>query len=221
VNRRRFDAVAWDIDGTLVDSEPLHHRALVAVSAGLGVDLSDLAEQAFRGVHMNDVWRILRPRWPSDIDERHWLDAINDWYVAHRAALIAVEGARETVTSLARRGVPQVCVSNSSRSVVDANLQVLGIDGIVAFSISLDDVSAGKPDPEPYARAAKRLAVKPQRIVAVEDSPSGARSARAAGLFVVGFSPTRSAMDDCDLVIDRLNDIVELLQRLFRAEHVL
>lgn len=210
MNRRRFDAVAWDIDGTLVDSEPLHHRALVAVSAGFGVDLSDLAEQAFRGVHMNDVWRILRPRWPSDLDERDWLDAINDWYVSHCAALVAVEGARKTVTSLARRGVPQVCVSNSSRSVVDANLEALGVDGIVAFSISLDDVAAGKPDPEPYARAAKRLAIEPQQLVAVEDSPSGARSAHDAGLFVVGFSPTRSVSDDCDMVVDRLNDILEL-----------
>jgi len=212
VTGRRFDAVAWDIDGTLVDSEPLHHRALVAVSTGFGVDLSDLSEQTFRGVHMYDVWRILRPRWPSDLNERDWLEAINDWYVSHRAALVAVEGARETVASLARRGVPQVCVSNSSRSVVDANLEALSIDGIVAFSISLDDVVAGKPDPEPYARAAKRLAVAPQRVVAVEDSPSGARSARAAGLFVVGFSPTRSPTVDCDMVVDRLSDILELFE---------
>jgi HAD superfamily hydrolase (TIGR01509 family) len=212
VNRQRFDAIAWDIDGTLVDSEPLHHRALLAGSAGFGVDLSDVSDEAYRGVHMNDVWRILHARWPSDLDERDWIGAINNWYVSHRAELVAIAGARETVASLARRGVPQVCVSNSSRSVVDANLKALGLEGIVAFSISLDDVTAGKPDPEPYAYAAKRLAVAPQRIVAIEDSPSGVRSARAAGLFVVGFSPTRSTLVDCDLVVDRLSDILALFE---------
>jgi len=127
------------------------------------------------------------------------------------------EGFRERAASrgasnLARRGVPQVCVSNSNRSVIDANLEALGVDGIVAFSISLDDVAAGKPDPEPSARAAKRLAIAPQRIVAVEDSPSGARSARVAGLFVVGFSPTLSPTDGCDMVVDRLNDVLELFE---------
>ena len=60
-----FRALAWDIDGTLIDSEPLHQRALVAASAALGADLSDLEPEPFRGVHAIDIWKALKPRFPA------------------------------------------------------------------------------------------------------------------------------------------------------------
>ena len=145
-------AVAWDIDGTLVDSEPLHHRALVEVSRSHGVDLSDLPDQAFRGVHMADVWLALSRRMPAGLDERMWLKDIETHYAMHGHELRAMPHAVETVNALAARGIRQVCVSNSARMIVDANLEALGLTGLMEFSISLDDVSAGKPDPLPEAR---------------------------------------------------------------------
>lgn len=175
-------AIAWDVDGTLVDSEPLHHRALLQGSAGFGVDLSDLPEQAFRGVHMGDVWKILQPRLPQKLGESEWLAAINRHYVDHRHELAAVPQAVETIRALAELGLPQVCVSNSARMIVDANLDALGIAGLMAFSISLDDAVRGKPDPWPYAEACCRLALAPPHVLAVEDSQTGIESARAAGL---------------------------------------
>lgn len=82
----------------------------------------------------------------------------------------------------AHAGVPQVCVSNSERLIVDTNLSALGIGGIVAFSISREDVLRGKPDPAPYLEACRRLGVTPARVLAVEDSDPGAWAAEAAGL---------------------------------------
>ena len=61
-----FRAVAWDIDGTLIDSEGLHQRSLIETGAEFGVDLSDLPDEAFRGIHMRDVWTALQPRFPED-----------------------------------------------------------------------------------------------------------------------------------------------------------
>ncbi len=208
---RRFAAVAWDIDGTLVDSEPLHHRSLLAATGGFSVDLGDLPDQAFRGIHMKDVWKMLRPRLPADLEERVWLEAIDAHYVAHRHELVAIPGARDTIARLAAAGIPQACVSNSSRPVVDANIDALGIAGSIAFSISLDDVVAGKPDPEPYARAVARLGVAAAATVAVEDSGSGIRSARAAGLWAVGFAAPGARIEGCDQAIDRLAELVELI----------
>jgi HAD superfamily hydrolase (TIGR01509 family) len=175
-------AIAWDVDGTLVDSEPLHHRALLAGSAAFGVDLSDLPDEAFRGVHMGDVWTILRPRLPVTLGEAEWLAAINRHYVDHRHELAALPGAVETIRSLAEMGLPQVCVSNSARMIVDANLDALAVAPHMAFSISLDDVLRGKPDPWPYAEAARRLGLPPTEVLAVEDSRTGITSALAAGL---------------------------------------
>ena len=118
-------AIAWDVDGTLVDSEPLHHRALLAGTARFGVDLSDLPGEAFRGVHMGDVWKILRPRLPGSLSEAEWLDAINEHYVSHRNELVAIPQAAEMVRAFAAQGLAQVCVSNSARVIVDANLDAL------------------------------------------------------------------------------------------------
>jgi len=177
-----IQAIAWDVDGTLVDSEPLHHRALLHGSAAFGVDLSDLPDQAFRGVHMGDVWGILRPRLPATLGEAEWLAAINRHYVAHRHELIAVPQAVSTIREIAKMGLSQVCVSNSGRMIVDANLDALGVSELMAFSISLDDVPRGKPDPYPYTEACRRLGLEPASVLAVEDSLTGVTSAVAAGL---------------------------------------
>ena len=80
----------------------------------------------------------------------------------------------------------------------------------MSFSISLDDVSAGKPDPEPYWEAARRFALEPASIVAVEDSGAGARSARAAELYVIGYAPDGNALVGCDRSIVKLMEVLAL-----------
>src|SRR5579863_2052278 len=186
----RLRAVAWDIDGTLVDSEDLHHLALVETCRSYGVDLAGLPARAFQGVHMLDVWSRLRPRLSPALDRGEWLAAIDRFYIERAGEIVATPKARETIRALHSRGVAQGCVSNSGRRVVDANIAALGIGEFLAFSISLDDVVAGKPDPEPYRLAAQRFALRGRQVVAVEDSPAGAASARAAGLFVARYAPS-------------------------------
>jgi HAD superfamily hydrolase (TIGR01509 family) len=207
-----FRAVAWDLDGTLIDSEGLHLRALIESSAAFGVDLSNLPDEAFRGVHVLDVWEALCPRFPATTGRSAWLGAIERYYVEHASELAPSPGAVAAVLELAERDVAQACVSNSSRAIVDANLDSLGIRQTIAFSISLDDVSAGKPDPEPFREAALRFALPAAAIVAVEDSAAGVRSAKEAGLHVVGYSPEGKALMACDRLIAQLSEIPLMFQ---------
>jgi HAD superfamily hydrolase (TIGR01509 family) len=207
-----FRAVAWDIDGTLIDSEPLHQRALVATSATMGVDLSDIEPDAFRGVHAIDIWKALEPRFRAGSAFTTWIAAIENHYIACAGELEPNPDAIEVMRDLAARGVAQACVSNSGRRIVDANINALGIGKIISFSLSLEDVSAGKPDPEPYRAAARRLALPPEAVVAVEDSGAGARSARAAGLYVVGYAPEGNAFVGADRSIVKLNEVVALFE---------
>lgn len=223
MTHQRFSAVAWDIDGTLVDSEPLHHRALVAASLEFGADLRDLPDMAFRGIHMGHVWLRLRDRLPPTLQEADWIAAINRHYVAGRHSLVAMPGAVDVVRDLHRLGISQVCVSNSCRAIVDANLDALGISPCIGFSISLDDVSEGKPSAVPYRMAVERLDLAPDAVVAVEDSGTGIRSAQAAGLYAVFLSTGENA-DQAEndgypsaLVIDNLFR----LRELFGTEHAL
>jgi HAD superfamily hydrolase (TIGR01509 family) len=207
-----FRAVAWDIDGTLIDSEPLHERAIVAASAALGDDLSDIEPYAFRGVHALDIWKALKPRFRRGSSLDTWVGAIEAYYVAHTDELQPIPGAIDAIRLLAARGVAQACVSNSGRRIVDANIEALGIGKLIVFSMSLEDVSAGKPDPEPYREAARRLGAEPQAVVAVEDSGAGARSARAAGLYVVGYSPSGAPFVGADRSIATIMEVLALFE---------
>ena len=207
-----FRAVAWDLDGTLIDSEWLHQRALIEVSAAFGADLSNLPEEAFRGVHAFDVWEALRLRFPKGVERSAWLAAIERFYATRASELKPSPGAIEAVRELAARGVVQACVSNSGRAIVDANLDALGVRKHMAFSFSLDDVAAGKPDPEPYREAARRFGLLPSEVVAVEDSATGAHSARKAGLYVVAYTPAPAVLIECDKSVARLTEILSLFE---------
>src|SRR5580692_8019119 len=128
-------AIAWDIDGTLIDSEPLHHEALVKASRQFGVDLRDLPGEAYQGVHTQDVWTDLRDRFPQDLDREVWMTAIETYYDANRQKLRPIDGAIEVVRRCSDLGIVQACVSNSRRVTVDANIAALGIAEHILFSI--------------------------------------------------------------------------------------
>lgn len=206
-------AIAWDIDGTLVDSEPLHHRALLGASRRWGTDLSDLREQHFRGVHMQDVWDTLMPRYPATLARGDWLAAIEDHYVAEVGTLTPLDGAVAAIHAFAAAGLRQACVSNSSRRVVDANIAALGIGHDIAFSISLDDVARGKPDPLPYRQACAAFGLPPHEVLAVEDSATGLTAALAAGLRTAAVGPDLFDNRDAEIVVSRFDDLVTWVTR--------
>jgi len=206
----RISAVAWDVDGTLVHSEPRHHRALLSASALWGVDLSDLPDETFQGVHVADVWSALKTRYPSRLSFSDWLAAINDAYLSDQEAMSVIPGALETVKLFAEVGVLQICVSNSNRPIVDANIEGLGISKMIVGSISLDDVTNGKPNAEPYLKACSALGIENSSVVAIEDSATGLRSAVSAGLLTVAFTSDPIIAKLADFATDDLRSLQSL-----------
>lgn len=205
-------AVAWDIDGTLIDSEPLHEAALNAICAVHGADLSDLPANHFRGIQMPDVWKQLQSRLPAALAEAAWTEAIVEQYVGRAHGLKPLDDAVAVMRTFAAAGLKQVCVSNSGRRIVDANLKALGVIDLIEFSISLDDIAFGKPHPEPYLAAAQRLGIPVEAIAAVEDSVAGATSAHAAGLRVFGIAPRGGvAVGPASVTVSRLVDLPALI----------
>ncbi len=200
-------AIAWDIDGTLVDSEPLHEEVLLDVCAQYGESLSDIPHDHFKGVHILDVWEALAPRFAGRVGREVWMETSIDRYVARAPELVALPQAIEIMRMFRDAGIRQVCVSNSGRRVVDANLAAIGAADLIEFSISLDDVERGKPDPFPYAEAARRLGLAPADMAAVEDSPTGARSALLAGLRVFGIDTAGGSIEGAGHTVTRLSDL--------------
>ncbi|PZX12889.1 HAD superfamily hydrolase (TIGR01509 family) [Palleronia aestuarii] len=204
-------AIAWDIDGTLTDNEPVHLSVFREVCSASGIDLSGLGDDDFRGLHLDDVWTALGSRRPESLTATAWQERITETYCARSDTLEPMPGLHETFEAFRRAGLRQVCVSNSRRRVVDATLAALGIDRLVDFSISVDDVRAGKPAPDPYLEAARRLDLAPGSLAAIEDSATGAASARAAGLRVFGIATEHAAVPGAEATVTRLPDLVALV----------
>jgi HAD superfamily hydrolase (TIGR01509 family) len=215
-------AIAWDVDGTLVDSEPLHLQALQAVCAAHAVDLSEFGPTPFIGVGIHEVWRLLAPRFGAALGkgdaarEAAFRGAVAEHYQAGVARLRPMPGAVKALQTLAGLGVPMGAVSNSERTIVEANLRAIGAREMMRFVITLDDVVQAKPAAEPYQRAAAALALPPNKVVAVEDSASGLLSAHAAGLrtlVLVGHANPSPWQQAAEHTLQTLHDLLPWWQQ--------
>lgn len=180
-------AVLFDMDGLLVDTEPVWTIAEVELCTALGVEFTPEMKAAIVGTSMTTaVPTLLRmvgaPCAAADIDRTvTWLlDRMVSLFAQQPNAL---PGVGELLDELAVAGVPVALVSSSYRVLVDAVL-THGF-GPFAVTVAGDEVEHTKPHPEPYLTAAALLGVDPQRCVVLEDSPAGVAAAEAAGCAVV------------------------------------
>ena len=178
-------AVLFDMDGLLVDTEPLWLETETDVMARLGAPWSPADQEALLGGSMDRTISYLlakasRPVPPATV-ARWMLEGMLDRVRAGR--VVVRQGARELLTEVAAAGLPRALVTSSQRAFADAVLSATGM----AFPVTVcgEDVTATKPDPEPYLLAAKLLGADPARCVVLEDSPNGVVAAAAAGCRVL------------------------------------
>jgi HAD superfamily hydrolase (TIGR01509 family) len=181
--------VIFDCDGTLVDSEGIHARALQGALAELGVQFTvDEIRSHSAGIANADFLNLVADEkgfaLPPDAPQR--VEDIAEQLIEHEIKLI--DGADLVVRTLAARGVRLALASNSSRRMVDQMLRAVRLAPMFADRIATrDDVAQAKPAPDVYRYAAKLLDARSEDCIAVEDSAVGVAAAYAAGMTVVGF----------------------------------
>jgi HAD superfamily hydrolase (TIGR01509 family) len=183
--RNQLAAVLFDMDGLLVDTEPLWFETEIDVMARLGAPWTKEDQEVLLGGSMEKTVGYLlakatRPAPPADV-ARWMLEGM-----LRRAAegrIVVRPGARELLAEVAAAGVPYALVTSSEREFAEAVLAGTGFRFQV--TVTGDDVARTKPDPEPYRLAAKLLDADPGACVALEDSPNGVASATEAGCHVV------------------------------------
>jgi len=214
-------SIAFDCDGTLVDSEPLHNRADVAVLAQFGIILDpDQHRRRSTGIGRAAMLRIIEEerglKLPIDVEpqievELHRLVA---------AELKLIPSVLQVLTALADRGANMAVASNSHSAYIEQALQVCGIRDFFADRIaSSDRVERLKPAPDIYLLAAALLGSPAHQCTAVEDSCAGIAAAHAAGMRSIGFCPPDHAFTPAQLkqagaqhVITDFGQLLDLLE---------
>jgi HAD superfamily hydrolase (TIGR01509 family) len=174
-------AVLWDMDGTLVDTEPYWFAAEHGLVAAHGGTWTDDDAHSVVGYALIDSARVLRDRGGVDMDLEAIVETLLDDVIERcRTALPWRPGARELLTECRDAGVPCALVTMSWTRLADA-LVAAAPTGAFAAVVTGDVVGNGKPHPEPYLTAAREVGAAPARCIAIEDSPTGVASAVAAG----------------------------------------
>ena len=207
----RRHAVLWDMDGTLVDSEPLHEAALISALNNLGLTPPPDFHEHIVGQDARAVYGWCRDHLGLSLPFREWLRLKYRVYLAAVETLQPRSGAVDLFFRLREDGRPQAIVSNSDRMVVNANLDAAGLWDPGLVTISRNDVCAGKPDGEPYRRAAWLLRADPGDCLVVEDSTTGARAGLAAGMRTLFWPQTALATPEGAESISSLEELESIL----------
>jgi len=175
--------VVFDVDGLLVDSEPLQARAINGVLGRHGIHLGEEEFTELVGVQTRDNFVLLKARYglPESVDEL--LEAKAAIYLELVGTdLKACEGAVELVRTLHRMGVPLAVASSSPRKDVHLSLEAVGLADCFYHVVTAEDAPRPKPAPDLYLEAVRRLGLSPEQCVAFEDSGAGVVAATSAGL---------------------------------------
>lgn len=208
-----LDAVIFDMDGVLVDTEHLWDEVREALTEEWGGRYTPEAQEAMMGMSSAEWSRYLHGtvglREPPEVINA---EVVRRMLARYEADLPVVPGAVESVGQLVEQGLALALASSSNRELIDAVLTRLDLAALFDVTVSSEEVRRGKPAPDVYLEAARRLGVEPARCAAVEDSASGIRAAHAAGMRVIAYPnrhypPAADALALAEIVLDTATEI--------------
>lgn len=221
--KTNVDALIFDMDGVIVDSEPLHLAAWQAVLQDYGVSYTPHDHQNFLGrkdIFMaGEICTRFSLKLPKEnlvhLKESTYLNLIRERAVARPGVNTILDAARD-------RGLPCAVASSATIPTIQLTLSVLNLTHRFCCLTSGDEVEHGKPAPDIFLLAANRLTVSPSQCVVIEDTLNGIRAAKSAGMYCVGIPCEATAHQDhseADLRLQSLHDLVRLLQLPTRVVH--
>jgi HAD superfamily hydrolase (TIGR01509 family) len=207
-----IEAVVFDLDGVIVDSEHVWDAAREVLARERGGHWHENAQTDMMGMsstewsrYMHDVIGLKDP--PEEISAA----VVSRLEAAYREELPLIDGAPEAIARLAERW-PLAVASSSNRPIINLVLELSGLDRFFRVTVSSEEVQHGKPSPDVYLEAALRLGVDPEHAVAVEDSHNGILAAKAGGMRVVAipnrrYQPGEGALAEADVVLEDISEL--------------
>jgi HAD superfamily hydrolase (TIGR01509 family) len=211
-----IQAVLFDLDGLLVDSEQAWYRARISLAAEFGCEWTEAEQRAQAGVH-TDVWvenvrACIGGALSAEEVQERIVSNMESYYLAGEVPLL--KGA-EACVQHCNAHFKTALASGSPRRLIDAALTGARWQGVFDQVISSDEVASGKPAPDVYTEVLRQLRVEPSRALVLEDSGAGIRAGKAAGCFVVAVpnpetNPGPATLALADLILPSLDEIASL-----------
>ena len=207
-----MEAVIFDMDGVLIDSEPLHFEVDQLVLRKLNIYEGKSYLERFVGYTNPAMWQIIKEEFSieSTIEELIELQMTVKLSHLEQSNYEAIEGIKELLKELQSYNVPIAIASSSPRIFIEAVIKKIQIVEYFQDWISGEEVPKSKPEPDVFLKAAELLNVNPERCMVIEDSKSGTIAAKSAGMKCIGYKNVNSGNQDlskADLVVDRISEI--------------
>lgn len=219
-------AVIFDMDGVIADTEPIHACARNAMLAEFGLNVEKISPTAI-GRSKREFWSEVAENYSlhftADQLTKREFDLILE--MAQTLELPATEGLEELLKELQIRGIKMAVASSSDHVYVSKILQITGLNKYFFATACGDEVQFAKPAPDVYLRALKLCNTSAECAVAVEDSDTGVKAAKAAHLFCVGYDVVsdnifRQKLDLCDVKVKKMQDILPFTERTFMERKI-
>lgn len=210
-----FKAIVFDMDGVLVDSEPLHKQIEQEMLQELGVQLPHEEHIKFAGVG-KEMWTILKDKYGYNREvteeELHKDKRVRYLKRLTSKPITPIDGVLPIVDTALKKGMQLAVASSSSIENIEIVTKALGILEKMDRIISGDDMPRTKPHPDIFLKTAELLGLHPNECLVIEDSANGVRAAKDAGMFCVGFRNLNSGNQDlrrADIIVDSLAEVLD------------
>ncbi|CCU80988.1 predicted phosphatase/phosphohexomutase [Halanaerobium saccharolyticum subsp. saccharolyticum DSM 6643] len=209
-------AVIFDMDGTIVDSEPIYDQVNAEIYEKYGFDLSQEDYDRHMGANMRDIWTDILERHPVKEEFAHYKiedfmeDHIHSSYqgLAEAEELELMPGVKDWFEFLKDHGYKMIIASSSYAPIIEHVYQRFGLEQYMEGYVDGNSIENGKPAPDIFLKAAAKLGVKPENCLIIEDSENGVNGAHQAGAKVIGFNRAQAESQDlskADLIIEEYN----------------
>ncbi len=206
-------AVIFDMDGVIVNSEPLHQECEREIFQDLDIVLSQEEHDRFLGVSGSDMWKQIIAKFDLKESVEYLVDIQNDCFIKkleNSKPLPIIKGVKTLIQSLSENQVVIMLASSSSQRLVSEVLRLSKLNNYFTYVISGSEVTNSKPSPDIFFKAAMAGGINPDKCVVIEDSENGITAAKRAGMKVIGFLNgfnAEESVSNADLIVSDFSEI--------------